>query len=156
MLLGACALIAALAVAAPAQARVINESVEFQSETANCETGETVLYTQTYHVVARTAIVDGEEQLVEIMRFDLRQAAGVGADSGDEYLIRTNTISRNKANPLTLNAQFQVIGKGGTADFMANEVFHTTYGDDGELKVWHTSGNVRCGDVHEHVGLTDH
>ena len=150
---GACALLAGLVLAAPAQADIINTTFDVPSETTNCETGETVLYTQTYHVVARTEIVDGEETLVELMRFDPREARGVGVESGDHYQIKTNQISRDAANPLTINAQFRVINTGPGADFMLSEVFHTTYDANGGLVVSHTSANVRCGDMHEHVNV---
>jgi hypothetical protein len=156
MLTGACALLAALVVAAPAQARMINTTFDVPSETNNCVTGETVVYTQTYHVVAKTEVVDGEEQLVW-SRFDLREAQGVGVDSGDHYQIKTKSISNESpigaAQPLTLVAQFQVIDTGSGANCLVGEVFHTTYNANGELTVWNTQGNVRIGDFHDHVGV---
>jgi hypothetical protein len=149
----ASALVAALVVVAPAQARVINVSEEIPASTNDCVTGEEILYTQKLHVVAKTAIVDGEEQVVDIMRFDLGagSGSGVGAVSGDQYVINEGTTTREQTNPLTLNAKFQVINKGSGADFLVTEVFHTTINANGELTVWHTAGNFRCGDVHEHV-----
>src|SRR6185503_1364263 len=120
-LLGACALIAALAVAAPAQARMINTTFRYDTDTNNCDTGEQVLYTQTLHIVAKTEIVDGEETVVWA-RFDPLEAQGTGVESGDHYQISTKSISIdhpfNAAQPLTLVGQFHVIDTGSGADFM--------------------------------------
>ena len=153
ILAGACALSATLVIAAPAQARVINVSEEFESTTNDCVTGEEIAYTQKFHAVVRTAIVDGEEQVVDILRYDLSNGSstGVGVVSGDEYVINQNVTTRDQTNPLTLNAQFQVINKGSGADFMVTEVFHTTTNANGEVTVFKTSANIRCGDFHDHV-----
>jgi hypothetical protein len=153
VLAGACALTAVLVVAAPAQARVINVTEQYETSTNDCVTGEEIVYTETLHVVARTAIVDGTEEIVDIMRFDpsAGSATGTGVVSGDEYVINSGATTRDQTNPLTLNAKFQVINKGSGADFLITEVFHTTLNANGDLTVIHTSGNVRCGDVHDHV-----
>jgi hypothetical protein len=156
-LAGACALIAALVVAAPAQARVLNVKQDFEDVTKNCETLEEVPYSYTLHAVVRTEIVDGEEVPVDIMRFDMSAGAshGVGAESGDRYVINIGTVNvtREQSNPLTLTTKFQVIDTGSGADFMVDEVFHTTFNANGELTVWHTSGGVRCGDFHDHANV---
>jgi len=153
-LLGACALIAALAVAAPAQARMINTTFRYDTDTNNCDTGEQVLYTQTLHIVAKTEIVDGEETVVWA-RFDPLEAQGTGVESGDHYQISTKSISIdhpfNAAQPLTLVGQFHVIDTGSGADFMIGEVFHVTVNANEETTVWHTSGGYRCGDVHDQL-----
>ncbi len=156
ILAGACALVAALVVAAPAQARVLNVTEEYETSTNDCATGEEIVYTQKVHIVARTAIVDGEEQIVEFMRFDpsvgSASGVGVGVVSGDRYVINESLTTREQTNPTTLVGKFQVINKGSGANFMISNVFHTTFNANGELTVWHNSGNYRCGDVHEHVG----
>jgi hypothetical protein len=154
-LLGAC--IAALTIAAPAQAEIINTTFDVPSETANCLTAETISYTQTYHIVASTFIDENGDEQADIIRFDPLTAHGVGIASGDRYIIQTQSIStgdpEDGSKPATSVVSFHVIDTGTGADFLFSGTFHTTIGADGQPIVAHETGNFRCGDDHLHVGV---
>ena len=157
-LLGAC--VAALFVAAPAQAdsQIIKQTLDFDTEIANCETGEIVPYTQTISIIAKTDGVDENgEPVIVWARADFDNEVAIGPVSGDRYLIQTKTHSNQDpedgSRPATLIAQIHWIDTGSGADFMVGESFHTTVGKDGEFIVSHQSANVRCGDFHDHLNV---
>jgi hypothetical protein len=151
-LLGAC--VAALAIAAPAQADIINTTYSVDDSTNNCLTGEAINFVQTYHVVAKfdgTPLEDGSNLVWS--RFDPLTADGVGAESGDHYVIQTKTKLGDGTSPSTSVVQFHVLDTGTGADFLVTTLVHTTYNANGELTVEHEAGNFRCGDDHLHVGV---
>jgi hypothetical protein len=157
MLVAACALIAALVVAGPAQARVINQTITFDSDNNNCLTGEPILITQTWHIVAHTEIGPDGEEFVTSQQVNSQKSDGIGLISGDHYQVQTkiNLTDHpfNAAHPLTGVSESHIIDTGSGADFLLNETLHETINANGEISVFRESGNVRCGDTHEHVGV---
>jgi hypothetical protein len=157
MLLCACALIAALVVAAPAQARVINQTITFEDQNSNCLTGEPILITQTWHVVAHTEIGPDGEEFVTSQQLNSQQSSGVGLISGDHYQVQTkiNITDHpfNAAHPTTGVTEFHIIDTGSGADFLINETLHETINANGDIVVFRQSGNFRCGDTHLNTGV---
>jgi hypothetical protein len=158
MLTGACALVAALAVAGPAYAGVINVQVPFESDNVNPCTGEPFHYSQTWHIVAHTAVDADGNEFPTSTHINSQQTDGIGLLTGDKYQV--NQIGNTTDHPLsdgahafTAVAQFHVIDQGKGDDFFLNETFHTTVNANGDLTVFHESGNVRCGNDNSHVGV---
>ena len=158
-LLGAC--IAALTIAAPAQAEIINTTfdapMDGDAAFVNCVTGESVPYVQTYHIVANVYTDENGDQQVDLRRFDPLTATAIGPVSGDRYLLQTKSVSTGDpldgTKPATSVVSFHVIDTGSGADFEFGGTFHTTVNANGELTVAHETGSFRCGHDHLHVGV---
>jgi len=157
MLLGACALVVALAAASPAQAATINEQLPIELDNANPCTGEAFHYSQIWHIVAHTDIDPFGDEYVTSQHINSTQTDGFGLDSGDKYLVNQigNTTDHpfNAAHPFTAVAQFHVIDTGKGDDFYIGETLHETINANGEMTVFVESGNVRCGNDNTHVGV---
>jgi len=157
MLLGACALIVALAVAAPAQAAEINESITLTQDNVNPCTGEPFEYTQTWHINAHTDIDPFGEEYVTSQHLNSTSTDGVGLVSGDKYNVNqiTNETDHpfNAAHPFTAVVSFHVIDTGKGDDFIIDEILHETINANGEITIFHEAGNVRCGNDNTHVGV---
>jgi hypothetical protein len=157
MLVGACALVLSLAAAGPAQAGVINVQIPLEFDNVNPCTGEAFHYSQTWHIVAHSEIGPDGEPLVTSQHINSQQTTGVGLETGDRYQVNTiiNLTDHpfNAAHPLTGVSQFHVIDTGSGDDFFLNETLHETINANGEITVFHESGNVRCGNDNTHVGV---
>ena len=158
MLLGACALVVALAAAAgPAQAATINEQIPIEFDNVNPCTGEPFHYSQIWHIVAHTDIDPFGEEYVTSQHVNSTQTDGVGLVTGDHYEVNqiSNTMDHpfNAAHPFTGVVQFHVIDTGKGDDFFIDETLHETINANGEISVFHESGNVRCGNDNQHIGV---
>jgi hypothetical protein len=159
ILLGACALLVALVVAAPAQAdRAFNATISFPDGNVNCVTGEPIVYTSTWHFVGKTEFISDElGEITTMQHVNSQDTQGVGVTSGDHYVIQTTILGNdhafNAADPTRLIGRFHIIDTGSGADWYVSAVYHTTINANGELTVAKESGNVRCGDLHEHVNV---
>jgi hypothetical protein len=157
MLLGACALVVALVAAGPAQAAVINATIPLEFDNVNPCTGEAFHYSQTWHIVAHTEVGPDGELMVTSQQVNSQRTIGFGLETGDRYLVN-ETINLtdhpfNAAHPLTGVDQFHVIDTGSGDDFFLNETLHETINANGDITIFHESGNVRCGNDNSHVGV---
>jgi hypothetical protein len=158
MLLGACALVVALAAAAPAQADpVINQRVNLEFDNVNPCTGEPFHYTQDWHVVGHTSIGPDGEPFVTSQQLNTSKTDGVGLITGDRYevnqVINITDHPFNAAHPFTAVTQVHFIDTGKGDDFFIDETLHETINANGEISIFVESGNVRCGNDNQHVGV---
>jgi hypothetical protein len=140
LMLAACALLAAVGVAAPAQASTINEKVPIEFDNTNPCTGEHFHYATTWHIV-------GDEDGGKI-HLNSQQTDGIG-EFGNKYIVNqsenlvTHDLS-NGASPETLRATFNIIDAGAGDNFILESTFHVTTNANGDLTAYQDSGHATC------------